>query len=203
MAKIHAIDTGSTVMTKILSLCLISAALLSATGCYKEGGKGISLDLYTYKSTSQQPKTLTLVDTRTGEAIWTADVPVGQQLVVRFYGNANKMDYYTDTMKWGIMPNGRVIAGLPNAMPVPGRIARRLDMTLRSVPEMPALTSAEPVVEVFDEPYVRAPEPSPAVELESTDVPSPEAAEEPAETVEEPMPADVPSDEPPVDLPPG
>jgi len=121
-------------------------AILLLGGCYKEGGIGISLDLSTYKSTSTQPKTLTLVDSRTGDTLWSVDIPVGQQCVVRFYEGRNRKDpMYSALMRWEVMKDGTVFGLLSNSMPVPDQYSRRLDMSIRPAPELPAVAAAAPV----------------------------------------------------------
>ncbi len=46
-------------------------------GC-QEGEK------YVYKSTPHVPETVTLINTTTGEQVWSYDIPAGQELTVRF-----------------------------------------------------------------------------------------------------------------------
>ncbi len=118
---------------------LLGAAALS-TGCYYEGGPLKSADRFTYASTSWQPKTITLVDTRTGEALWSVDVPVGKQLVIDFNAErrADNTEWLPDEALWDIMPNTRRHGALKNKMRVPPSSARRVDVTLRPVPEMPS-----------------------------------------------------------------
>lgn len=117
----------------------LSAAAVSA-GCYYEGGALRSNDRFTYASTTWQPKTVTLVDTRTGETLWSVDIPVGRQLVIDFNAErrADNTQWLPDEALWDIMPDTRRHGALKNKMRVPPRTARRLDVTLRPVPEMPA-----------------------------------------------------------------
>jgi hypothetical protein len=118
---------------------MLGAAALSA-GCYYEGGALRSNDRFTYASTTWQPKTVTLVDTRTGETLWSVDIPVGRQLVIDFNAErrADNTQWLPDEALWDIMPDTRRHGALKNKMRVPPRTARRLDVTLRPVPEMPA-----------------------------------------------------------------
>lgn len=62
-----------------------------AHGCntYKPGGALQSHDTFTYFSEAHTPVTVTVVDTRTKEAIFVNEVPVGKQLVIRFYDEQN------------------------------------------------------------------------------------------------------------------
>lgn len=120
----------------ILGAAFLSALLLGGGCAYMPGGKMVSDDHFTYTSTPYEPKTLTLVDTRTGNIMWTHDVLVGEQVSVQFYPHRAEGDPdFPDVMRWQIAnaESGYVI--LRNQMPVPDRWSRRLDMTLRDVPE--------------------------------------------------------------------
>jgi hypothetical protein len=118
---------------------LIGATALSA-GCYYEGGPLKSIDRFTYASTTWEPKTITLIDTRTGETLWTADVPVGKELVIDFNvpANADNSEWLPDVAEWEIFPYPTRSGQLTNTMRVPPRSARRVDVTFRPVPEMPS-----------------------------------------------------------------
>lgn len=116
--------------------CTASACTL--VGCvpgYWEGGNRASRDQYTYVSTTYQPKTISIIDTRTGQTVWTTDIPVGQQLAMRFY--ADDDDDGQDTLRWELMPAGKHWGDMTNVDPVPPVGARRVDMTLRPSPEDP------------------------------------------------------------------
>lgn len=116
----------------------ISAALAGLGGCvtYKPGGDGRSIDTFTYVSDALSPKTVTLLDLRTGETLWTYEVPVGRQLVVRFYENKkDAVSNMPDIMRWDEMPAGKKHQQLRNLVNVPPAGSRRVDMTIRSIPE--------------------------------------------------------------------
>lgn len=117
----------------------LGAAGLSA-GCYYEGGPLKSIDRFTYASTTWQPKTITIIDTRTGETLWSVDVPVGEQLVIDFNtpANADNAAWLPDVAEWQLFPYPTRSGQLTNTMRVPPHSARRVDVTLRPVPEMPA-----------------------------------------------------------------
>lgn len=123
-----------------LAAATILASLALSAGCYHEGGPLRSIDRFTYVSTSWQPKTVTLIDTRTGESMWSVDIPVGQQLVIDFdtSKDADNTQWLPDEAKWDLMPDTRRHGTLHNKMKVPPRHARRLDVSLRPVPEMPS-----------------------------------------------------------------
>lgn len=113
----------------------LTAAALPMGGCLTEGGQYITRDMHTYVSRPWEPKTITLVDTRSGESIWSSDVPVGYKLVIDFETNRHGTDDLPDRMLWEIFPAERLYGDLRNEIPVPPRSARRIDMSLRPVPE--------------------------------------------------------------------
>src|SRR5947207_5919826 len=106
-------------------------ACVVAAGCYSEGGSGLSLDEHTYYSTSWQPKTVYLKDTRTGEVIWSVDVPVGKQLTVKMEKGMGTKDGMTpDLMVWDIFDQGKTAGVLNNSVPVPGGTDKQLGWKL-------------------------------------------------------------------------
>lgn len=124
----------------IASAALLTAAAGLLSACANgttEGGWLGSYDNYTYVSTSWQPKTITLYDTRTGESLWSVDIPVGKQLNLGFRKGTGPNEYKPDEMVWEIKMSGRVLGARDNRVPVPPHTARRLEMTLRAAPEMP------------------------------------------------------------------
>lgn len=127
------------ILLATLALSSVSGLL---TGCSAESGTFWSDDRYTYVSRAWEPKTVTLIDTRTGESLWSVDVPVGQQVVVAFSQGTGPNQYKPDEIVWEVMAAGRAGVARGNRMPCPPRDARRLDMTLRPTPEMPGTASA-------------------------------------------------------------
>lgn len=127
-------------------LAILGAAALTAAagGCYTEGGQMMSIDRFTYKSTPAQPKTITLVDTRTGEQIWSYDVPVGQRLSMQFYDGKSEDPWRSSLMRWDVAPGESIFGELKNQIAVPDRYSRRLDMKLRPAPELPTAAPVEP-----------------------------------------------------------
>lgn len=122
-------------MSKLAVPALTMAwALTMLGGCATSSGLGDN----TYLSTPDSPKTISLIDTRTGQTIWTVDVPVNRQLVLRFFENQPGNDRNRpDAMRWEIKQLGRSGGELSNLMPVPDKFSRRIDMTLRPVGEYP------------------------------------------------------------------
>ncbi|MEL7472930.1 MAG: hypothetical protein AAGK04_06380 [Planctomycetota bacterium] len=122
-----------------LSIVLIgsftSCGLTYDTG-YNEGGSGASLDRYTWVSTSHQPKTVVLVDTRTEEPFWSVDIPVGQQLTIRFDEDDAPENIQTPAaMRWDLHEAGTRYRRLQNIQLVPAASVRRIDLELRPAPE--------------------------------------------------------------------
>jgi hypothetical protein len=131
--------------TCVLAGLMGAAAML--TGCAYEGGVGYSLDQYTYVSTTWSPKTITIRDTRTAQDIWSMDVPVGQQLVIRFDDNASGDAYYPALMFWELQSDSTLYDPPSNKIMVPDMHARRVDWKERPAPEMPSAGSTvAPVV---------------------------------------------------------
>lgn len=119
-------------------LTIASAGMLaSCAGIGSEGGALASYDQFTYVSTAWQPKTITLFDTRTGESLWSVDIPVGKQLMVGFRKGSGNNEAKPDEMFWEVTWAGRRLGTRDNRMSVPPASARRLEMTLRAAPEMP------------------------------------------------------------------
>ena len=135
--------------TAAILATLATATLASATGCgmayktwYHESGSGAAIDQYTYVSRTWEPKTITLMDVRTNEAVWTVDVPVGSQLTLRFYEDKDPANPDTpDLMRWQIQEEGTKFGNLRNTTLVPAAEHRRLDVELRAVPEDPPATT--------------------------------------------------------------
>jgi hypothetical protein len=130
-------DPRRTLFPAMAGAFLLAAA--AGNGCaYSEGGSGMSLDEHTYVSTSWQPKTVSLIDTRTGQTFWSSDVPVGKQLVIRFKPDQGIKGTATpDRMLWEVMDAGTSFGHLDNSLAVPPSESRKLDMKLRSTPELP------------------------------------------------------------------
>ena len=126
-----------TVMILALTGALAGAAACNKQGRFKPGGDGVSRDQFTYESASWMPQTVTIHDTRTGEAIWSMDIPVGQQLVVRFVRDAGPDEFYPDAMRWAMMERGTRQGTLSNMIGVPPADARLIEPTLRPAPELP------------------------------------------------------------------
>ncbi len=127
----------------------LGLALAGFAGCvpgYSPGGSWASRDLYTYESTPDYPQNITVVDWTTNEKLLYVEVPVGQQLVVKFYPDHDtKNTARPDLMRWQLMPRNTSFGELTNSMPVPDYNHRRVDVTLRKTPEaVPQPTNVPP-----------------------------------------------------------
>ena len=129
-----------TTCSQILGTVLLAGLALQVGCTFNEGGSGIALDEYTYVSRPHTPKTVSVVDTRTEQVIFTMDVPVGQQLVMDFDDpDSREGEYLSGEMRWALMPAGYTNAQLRNRVNVPPPESRRIDMELREGPELATL----------------------------------------------------------------
>lgn len=135
---------------------LTTLATLTLGGCfwpgYSPGGQMASRDNFTYDSTPDHPQNVNVIDWTTGESLLTVEIPVGQQLVMRFYANHDSNNAARpDLLRWRLMAAGTSWGELNNTLPVPDYNHRRVDVSLRksgeSVPKPTpaALPAPEPV----------------------------------------------------------
>ena len=201
-----------------------------AGGCYFPGGPLYSADRYTYESTTWQPWSVTVTDTRTGEPVWSVDVPVDQQVVFSFSQGTGPNEYKPDELVWELMPRGQRFGGRNNRIPCPPAFARRIDATLRPTPEAdmageprPIRNTGNRVMEPVGEREAvptgsgqpaqpapangRAPTgngpavlPPPTIPPQAQPAPAPEPVDQPAAPAEEPPAAPEPEPEP-IDIP--
>lgn len=115
----------------LLTACLgLMSALL--VGC------NASRDAHVYESTPMLPMTVTIVDSTTGESLWAMDVPVNQKLKIRFYDDRTADDASGTRqamMRWDLMGPDKNSGTLKNEVPVPLAHSRRIDVSLRDIPE--------------------------------------------------------------------
>lgn len=123
--------------------------LAVSSGCnvYRPGGSMRSNDTFTFISNEYYPVTVTIVDVRTNEPIWTADVPVAKQLTFRFH-EAQYPDNPAnpDAMRWQFFDRPTRAGELTSVMACPDRFSRRMDVTIRKTPEY--ATGSDPRVEL-------------------------------------------------------
>lgn len=157
---------------RLVGSVAVVAGSLSLGGCGLPFVDDRGDDNFRYDSTPFLPATVTLVDTRTEEEVWTFDVPVGNCVILHFSGNGSADDPYGDAeMEWVVKGTARYDGEARGSLQVPTRGARRIDVTYRdsverafagqaferveSAPE-PGWASV-PGAPVADEPVVEAP----------------------------------------------
>ncbi len=124
-----------------LAIAVLAAPFILA-GCRTEGGMSYSADSYTFISRTWEPKTISVIDTRTGETVWTLDLPVGKQLNMKFMRGTGPNEYYPDEIQWRVVEAGRTsISSNTSRLPCPPSDARRLEWVERATPEMPETVS--------------------------------------------------------------
>lgn len=119
----------------LLPLAILAVAL---GGCFSPQGAFMPYvgEPATYWSTEAMPATVTLVDTRTGQAFFTMEIPVGKQLTLDFVADGGDDPVLTpDLMRWEVFPRGTSFGTLRNAMSVPDSFSRRIDVDYRPAPE--------------------------------------------------------------------
>jgi len=190
------------------------------TGCHTEGGPMWSADRYTYVSRTWEPKTVSVIDTRTGESIWSVDIPVGQKLSVGFSKGTGPNEYKPDEIVWEVIPEDRTFATRSNRQPCPPAHARRIEMHIRATPELPGAempgspygttapaytpvkhtNGAPPPAPESDEPIVPAPGAEPPPPMDEPAVPAPQPTPD-APAAPPPAAEPPPAEDPPIDLP--
>ena len=120
------------------TLLLITSTTLLLAGCYNPRGAFYPYvgQAVTYWSTESKPTTITIIDTRTMEPFFTVEIPVGKQLVLDFKDGEGDDDVLTpDLMRYEVFELGKTTGTLRNALTVPDRFSRRIDVTYRPAPE--------------------------------------------------------------------
>jgi hypothetical protein len=109
---------------------ILGAVILGAlAGCRTQ-------ESYSYVSTTHLPQTVTLLNTRTGESIWSQEIPVGRQLNITFVNRPDRADSQGwDEMRWSLTDIGNGLGGQTSTIRVPPPSERRLDVTVRDFPE--------------------------------------------------------------------
>lgn len=115
----------------------------------------------TWESTEEVPKTITVIDTRSGERIFVMEIPVGQKLVIDFVEDLGDNEVITpDLMSWEVFPSDVGYGPLTNALTVPNRWSRRIDVSIRPSSEYANPMTDRPlsVDEINDQPDWWTPE---------------------------------------------
>lgn len=121
--------------TAIASLIgLFALSFLTLSGCHSPRGGFMpaSFGSTTYHSTETQPKSITIIDTRTGEEFFHMDIPPGKQLTLNFVADGGDDPVMTpDLMRYQVFDLGTRTGRLRNSMTVPNAASRRIDMNIR------------------------------------------------------------------------
>ncbi|HIB01819.1 MAG TPA: hypothetical protein EYO31_08165 [Phycisphaerales bacterium] len=148
-----------TTMRHIKSTILIMiAGFLPSCQMYTPGGNPFTNgpdSAATYQSSEEFPKTVTLIDTRSGERLFVMEVPVGKKLVIDFVTDSGDNTVLTpDLMSWEVFSSNVAYGPLSNSMTVPNRWSRRIDVTMRDSSEYanPIVDRPLRVDEVNDQP---------------------------------------------------
>lgn len=112
-----------------LSALVLACSLAGVGGCeYQEH--------YKFESTPLEPKTVMVIDSATGETVWTCDVPVGERLDIQFKNRperARELGY--DEMTYGLAGADERSAGRRSSVKVPPPPTRRITWVPRPAPE--------------------------------------------------------------------
>jgi len=137
-------------LSKTVALAGAAITIIAASGCFLErvpgnweGGNRASIDRHVYVSRPHTPKTVSLVNTVTGETLWSVEVPVGRQLVVQFYNGRHDDPVMSADMRWRLMEVTTDWKNLNNTLVVPGPNYWRIDFELRPAPEYPETADAD------------------------------------------------------------
>ena len=109
----------------------------------------------TYQSTEEFPKTVSIIDTRSGEQLFVMETPVGKKLVIDFIEDEGDNTVLTpDLMQWEVFSHNVYYGPLSSSMTVPNRWSRRVDVTIRESSEYANPPADRPlsVDEVNDQP---------------------------------------------------
>jgi hypothetical protein len=118
-------------IARVAAWSVLASGLLLVVGC-------TTPERVSYRSDSYSPKTINVLDSRTGESLLTVDVPVGQQLNMKFEKSRDRAEAEgVDTLRWSLRKWGDAGLSPGSTREVPPPSARRVDVTLRGVPEMP------------------------------------------------------------------
>lgn len=119
------------------AVVLATAAVLGSAACgYRPGSRGFTDAPHTWPSTAYLPLTLSLIDTRTDEVIWTIDVPPGKWLVTRFVEGGNNLDSeWPDRLEYHVFDEGTKHGRLRSSIVVPDRSVLQWYVDYRTAPE--------------------------------------------------------------------
>ena len=121
----------------ILSLGV--ATMLASAGCHMPHGGWFNHTggSQTYYSTEARPTTVTLIDVRTGEALFAMDIPPGKQLTYALdEGEGDDPVHRPDLLKYQIFDIGTTTGKLRSSLTVPPANVLRFDVSFREGNEL-------------------------------------------------------------------
>jgi len=121
---------------RVLTVGFMNVATLVA-GVGMVSGCTTYNETVTYNSDAMSPKTISLIDTASGETVWTIDIPAGQKLDLKFDKRPSvaEEDGF-DIMTWTLSKAATDPKGRTNTVRVPPPSQRRTEMTLRTAGEI-------------------------------------------------------------------
>ncbi len=134
-------------MPRLLTLLALAALLSGCYSSFSPGGNSFSNNHFTYASDAWSPKSVELIDTRTGQTLWSVDVPVGKKITMKFERNLGQAETsFPDRMTWVVQNLKSNSWRGKQEMIVPGRDARLVELSIRPAPEYPEeqVAMAEP-----------------------------------------------------------
>jgi hypothetical protein len=108
----------------------------SLSGCYAPNNGGGVFSMTggpcTYYSTETMQKSVTMVDVRTNEMLFSIDLPPGKQLTMVFEeGAGDDPVYRPDLMRYEVFELGTTGGKLHSELTVPNAASRRVDVSVR------------------------------------------------------------------------
>ena len=127
-------------MLKSAGILVLSVmTMLASAGCHLPQG---GLFRYTggsqtYYSTETRPTTITLIDVRTGEALFAMDIPPGKQLTIDLdEGEGDDPVHRPNLLKYQIFDIGTTTGKLRSSLTVPAANVLRFDVSFREGNEL-------------------------------------------------------------------
>ncbi len=132
--------------------------LATSLGCYNEGGPGWSADRGALVSTPLQPKTWSVIDTRTGQTVFTIEIPVGKRFIFSFStGGGDPANGLPDRLAWDLWEPDESFGQPKNRVNVPEPASRRTEWVFRPSPELPTTLKPKAPIPTQPEPSKPAP----------------------------------------------
>jgi len=119
---------------RVHTFAFAAIGALAIAGCHspKGGWMPFTGGSHTYASYETRPATITILDLRTMDEIFTMNVPPGKQLTLDFKdGEGDDPVYNPDLMRYEVFDLGTETGKLRNTLNVPPANARRIDVTYR------------------------------------------------------------------------